>query len=123
VFAIQSSSRARYTGSLSLHFFYLNVGDANHPAIARVEIPEWVAKDKDKLELLHSALIQQCLIMGAKPYPYILHRAHEIAVVSFEEKKQIAQMIQQMQLNNQETLDEISSKQSAKDRPGRTRSK
>lgn len=123
VFAIQSSSRARYTGSLSLHFFYLNVGDANHPAIVRVEIPEWVAKDGVKLELLHSALIQQCLIMGAKPYPYILHRAHEIAVVSFEEKKQIAQMIQQMQLNNQETLDEISSKQSAKDRPGRTRSK
>ncbi|OGO75568.1 MAG: hypothetical protein A3K45_06880 [Chloroflexi bacterium RIFOXYC12_FULL_59_14] len=109
VFAIQSSSRARYTGSLSLHFFYLNVGDANHPAIARVEIPEWVAKDKDELELLHSALIQQCKIMGAKPYPYILHRAHEIAVVSFEEKKQITQMIQQMQLNNQETLDEISS--------------
>jgi hypothetical protein len=123
VFAIQSSSRARYTGSLSLHFFYLNVGDANHPAIARVEIPEWVAKDTGKLELLHSALIQQCQIMGARPYPYILHRAHEIAVVSFEEKKQIAQMIQQMQLNNQETLGEISAKQSAKDLPGRTRSK
>ena len=43
--------------------------------------------------------------------------------MKLEEKKQIAQMIQQMQLNNQETLDEISSKQSAKDRPGRTRSK
>jgi hypothetical protein len=123
VFAIQSSSRVRYTGSLSLHFFYLNVGDEKHPTIARVEIPEWVAKDEDKLNLLHSALIQQCKIMGARPYPYILHRAHEIAVVSFEEKKQIAQMLQQMQLGNQEPLDEISSKQSAKNLPGRTRSK
>jgi hypothetical protein len=123
VFAIQSSSRARYTGSLSLHFFYLNVGDKNHPAIARVEIPEWVAKDESKLDLLHSALIQQCKIMGARPYPYILHRAHEIAVVSFEEKKQIEQMIQQMQLNNQEALDEVSAKQSAKSLAGRTRSK
>ncbi len=123
VFAIQSSSRARYTGSLSLHFFYLNVGDEKHPSIVRVEIPEWVATDKEKLTLLHSALIQQCLIMGAKPYPYILHRAHETAVVSFEEKKQIAQMIQLTQLNNHEALDEISAKQSAKDRPGRTRSK
>jgi hypothetical protein len=121
VFAIQSSSRVRYTGSLSLHFFYLNVGDERHPAIARVEIPEWVAKDESKLDLLHSALIQQCQIMGVRPYPYILHRAHEIAVVSFEEKKQIEQMIQQMQLNNQEALDEISSKQSAKDLAGRLR--
>ena len=123
VFAIQSSSRIRYTGSLSLHFFYLNVGDEKHPAIARVEIPEWVAKDEDKLNLLHSALIQQCRIMGARPYPYILHRAHETAVVSFEEKKQIEQMIQQMQLNNHEPLDEISAKQSAKNLPPRTRSK
>ena len=121
VFALQSSSRARYTGSLSLHFFYLNVGDEKHPSIVRVEIPEWVAKDETKMELLHSVLIQQCEIMGAKPYPYILHRAHEIAVVSFEEKKQIEQMIQQMQLNNQEALDEISSKQSAKDLAGRLR--
>jgi hypothetical protein len=123
VFAIQSSSRARYTGSLSLHFFYLNVGDAKHPSIVRVEIPEWVAKDEGKMELLHSTLIQQCLIMGVRPYPYILHRAHEIAVVSFEEKKQIGQMIQLEQLKNQEPLGEISAKQSAKDHPGRTRSK
>lgn len=122
VFALQSSSRTRYTGSLSLHFFYLNVGDEKHPSIVRVEIPEWVAKEEAKLELLHTALIQQCQIMGAKPYPYILHRAHEIAVVSFEEKKQIEQMIQQMQINNQEPLDEISSKQSAKNLPVRTRS-
>jgi hypothetical protein len=122
VFALQSSSRLRYTGSLSLHFFYLNVGGEKHPSIVRVEIPEWVAKDDAKLESLHSTLIQQCQVMGARPYPYILHRAHEIAVVSFEEKKQIEQMIQQMQLNNQEPLDEISSKQSAKNLPARTRS-
>ncbi len=121
VFALQSSSCIRYTGSLSLHFFYLNVGDEKHPSIVRVEIPDWVAKDEPKLDLLHSALIQQCRIMGARPYPYILHRAHEIAVVSFEEKKQIEQMIQQMQLNNQEVLDEISSKQSAKNLAGRMR--
>jgi hypothetical protein len=122
VFAIQSSSRLRYTGSLSLHFFYLNVGDAKHPAIVRVEIPEWVAKDANKLELLHSALIQQCRIMGARPYPYILHRAHEIAVVSFEEKKQVEQMIQAEQLKNHEELDTLSAKQSAKNLQ-RTRSK
>lgn len=120
VFALQSSSRVRYTGSLSLHFFYLNVGDSKHPSIVRVEIPEWVAKDESKLGLLHAALIQQCRIMGARPYPYILHRAHEIAVVSFEEKKQIEQMLQAEQLKNREGLDELSAKQSAKNLSGRT---
>jgi len=31
--------------------------------------------------------------MGNRPYPYILHRAHETAVVSMQEKEQITQMI------------------------------
>lgn len=123
VFALQSSSRVRYTGSLSLHFFYLNVGGERHPSIVRVEVPEWVAKDESKLDLLHAALIQQCQAMGARPYPYILHRAHEIAVVSFEEKRQIEQMLQAEQLRNDEELDSISAKQSAKNLAGRTRSK
>ena len=123
VFAIQSSSRTRYTGSLSLHFFYLNVGDKKHPYIVRVEIPKWVADNKDKLEILHYSLIEQCAIMGVKPYPYILHRAHEIAVVSFDEKKQIEQMIEAEELRNGGEVDEISGKQSAKDRQGRTRIK
>jgi hypothetical protein len=41
VFALQSSSRAHYTGDLALHFFYLNVGDTRHPWLVRVEIPKW----------------------------------------------------------------------------------
>ena len=86
VFGLQSGSRAHYTGDLALHFFYLNVGDTQHPWLVRVEIPKWVADDAEKLNLLHAALLEQCKIMGAKPYPYILQRAHEIAVVKFEEK-------------------------------------
>jgi len=123
VFAIQSSSRTHYTGILSLHFFYLNVGDEKHPVIVRVEIPEWVAKEPDKLDALHYALIQQCSIMGAKPYPYILHRAHEIARVSYEEQRQIKQMLQLEQLKNNEDVGQLSGKQSAKNLPGRTRSR
>jgi hypothetical protein len=94
VFGLQSSSRAHYTGNLALHFFYLNVGDEKHPALVRVECPKWVADDTEKLDLLHAALLQQCRVMGAKPYPYILHRAHEIAVVKFEEKQQVEQMLE-----------------------------
>jgi len=121
VFGIQSTSEKKYTGILSLHFFYLNVGTEGHPWPVRVEIPKWVADDKSKLDLLHGVLVEQCRMMGSKPYPYLLHRAHETAVVKMEEKQQIEQMLA-MELRNQgEELDEGSYKQSAKDGVGRTR--
>ena len=123
VFGLQSSSRAHYTGDLALHFFYLNVGDEKHPSLARVELPAWVAEDDDKLGLLHASLLQQCGVMGAKPYPYILHRAHEVAVVTFDEKRQVEQMLELELRRAGSEVDEKSAKQSAKDLPGRSRSK
>jgi hypothetical protein len=93
VFAIQSQSARQYRGPLGLHFFYLNVGSANHPWLARVEIPAWVACDPAALDGLQAVLIQQCRLLGARPYPYILHRAHETALVSFDEKDQVTQMM------------------------------
>ncbi len=121
IFIIQSSSRNHYKGILEIHFFYLNVGSDKHPWIVRVEIPAWVAKDKEKVNLLHASLLEQCKILGAKPYPYLLHRAHEIAVVKQEEQQQIEQMLVQELRNQDEELDEGSYKQSAKDLKGRTR--
>lgn len=123
VFGLQSSSRAHYTGHLALHFFYLNAGSEKHPALARVEFPKWVADDEIMLNALHAALLEQCRVMGAKPYPYILHRAHEIAVVRFEEKRQVEQMLELELRKSGGEVDEASSKQSAKDLPGRTRTK
>lgn len=121
VFGIQSTSEKKYTGILSLHFFYLNVGTEGHPWPVRVEIPKWVADDKSKLDLLHGVLVEQCRMMGNKPYPYLLHRAHETAVVKMEEKQQIENMLA-MELRNQgEEMDDGSYKQSAKDLPGRTK--
>ena len=121
VFGLQSSSRAHYTGDLALHFFYLNVGEAKHSWLVRVEIPKWVADDIEKLDLLHAALLDQCKIMGAKPYPYILHRAHEIAVVKFEEKKQVEHMLEMELRQAGSEIDEESNKQSAKNLQGRSR--
>jgi hypothetical protein len=121
VFGMQSSSTSQYTGDLALHFFYLNVGAENHPALVRVEIPRWVVDDIDQLTLLHSALLQQCQVMGVKPYPYILHRAHEIAVVKFEEKRQVEQLLEQELRKTGGEVDEISAKQSAKNLPGKGR--
>ncbi|MFZ5822484.1 MAG: DNA double-strand break repair nuclease NurA [Chloroflexota bacterium] len=121
VFGIQSKSEKDYQGALSLRFFYLNVGADGHPWPVRVEIPKWVADDREKLDLLHAVLVEQCRMMGSKPYPYLLHRAHEVAVVRQEEKYQVEQMLAQELRRQDEELDEGSYKQSAKALPGRTR--
>src|SRR5690606_12997521 len=121
VFKIQSNSEKNYKGGLELHFFYLNVGTEGHPWPVRVEIPRWVVDDRQQLDLLHAVLVSQCRMMGSKPYPYLLHRAHETAVVKNEEKYQIGPMLQQELRRNSEDVDEGSNKQSAKDLQGRTR--
>ena len=87
----------------------------------RVEIPKWVAEDKEKLNLLHSVLVEQCRMMGSRPYPYLLHRAHETAVVKGEEKQQIEQMLTIELRKNNEDVDDGSYKQSAKDLGGKTK--
>ncbi len=121
VFHIQSKSEKDYRGALSLHFFYLNVGTDGHPWPVRVEIPRWVAEDAAKLNLLHAVLVDQCRMMGSKPYPYLLHRAHEVAVVKPEEKFQVGQMLMQELRRQDEEVGEGSNKQSAKDLQGRMR--
>jgi hypothetical protein len=121
VFAIQSKTGKDYQGVLSPHFFYLNVGSVGHPWPVRVEIPKWVADDPEKMDLLQAALVEQCRMMGSKPYPYLLHRAHEVAVVKREEKFQVEQMLMQELRRHDEETDDGSYKQSAKDLQGRTR--
>ena len=121
VFGLQSSSEKNYKGALSLHFFYLNVGTDGHPWPVRVEIPKWVAEDESKLNLLHAALVSQCRVMGSKPYPYLLHRAHETALVKMEEKQQIEQLLALELRRSNEDVDDGSFKQSAKGLQGRTR--
>ncbi|HCC78798.1 MAG: hypothetical protein A2X25_08640 [Chloroflexi bacterium GWB2_49_20] len=119
VFGLQSSSRAHYKGGLALHFFYLNTSSDGHPYLVRVEIPAWVAQDESKLNMLHAALISQCRILGARSYPYILHRAHEIAVVKLQEKQQVEQMLMLELLKAGAEVGEPSNKQATKDLPGR----
>jgi len=119
--ATQSQSAKNYEDRLAIHFFYLNTGRPGKPWLARVEIPGWVAANPAMLDQLHAALVSQCRIMGARPYPYLLHRAHETALVSLEEKEQVTQMIA-LELRRQGVeVGEKSNKQVAKDQPGRTR--
>jgi hypothetical protein len=112
---LQSRSASGYTGDLALHFFYLKVGEK---AVARVEIPAWVAGDPLQLDLLQAVLIGQCQLMGSRPYPYLLHRAHEAAVVSMEEKEQVTQMILHELISRGVEIDDISNKQAQKNLAG-----
>jgi hypothetical protein len=121
VFGIESSSSEQFNGPLRLHFFYLNVGIENIPQLARVEIPAWVAEDQDLVNTLHATLLFQCRMTGSVPYPYILHRAHEIAVVGPAEREQIGAMIDIELRRNGVDPGIRSSKQFMKDLAGKAR--
>ncbi len=123
IFEIQSRAASAYKRrkeSLALHFFYLNVGRSERPWLARVDLPGWVAANSPKLDSLHAILIQQCQVLGSRPYPYLLHRAHEIAVVSLEEKMQLEMMIGN-ELRKHGISSEESHKQWLKNLPGKGR--
>jgi hypothetical protein len=64
--------------------------------------------------------VHQCRAMGSRPYPYLLHRAHETALVSFQDRAQVNQMLAAERHRGGVPVDEASNKQSAKDLPGRT---
>ncbi len=121
IFALKAKSAEKYTDSLSIHFFYLNVGDKKKPKIARVDVPLWVVNDSQALNNLHAALIQQAEILGDAPFPYLLHRAHEIAVVSRQEKEQIDQLLALEIRNSGDEVGEVSGKQIAKNSMSRKR--
>lgn len=92
-FMIYSKTALRFGKDLLPHFFYLNVGQPGKPHLARVEIPGWVANDPEKVGLLQAVLTEQAAILGTRPYPYILHRAHEVAVVTMPEHQHVEEMI------------------------------
>lgn len=117
VFAIQSEIAQRFQGALGLHFFYLNVGKPDRPHLARVEIPGWVATDRTLLGTLQAVLVEQAAMMGTRPYPYILHRAHEVAVVSLPESEHVEEMIVAAFDRRGIPFDEKSYKQFHKDLP------
>lgn len=94
IFGVQSSSAQSYEGRKALHFFYLNCGSSDRPAMARVEIPRWVVEGENSLDTLHATLVEQSRQAGASPYPYPLLRAHEVAVVKMDDREEIIRMLE-----------------------------
>jgi hypothetical protein len=121
VFGLRSISGERFSEEIALHFFYLNVSLTDQPYLARVEIPAWVAQNAGLLEMVRSTLVEQCKILATRPYPYVLQRAHEIAVVRLEEKEQLNDMIQAELLRQGLPLGDVSHKQNGKNLKPRTR--
>jgi hypothetical protein len=74
-------------------FFYLNVARAPGPEaarIVRVDVPVWVAEQPDLLDRVQLAIYRDCEGMD---YPYVLARAHELAVVGAREREELEQML------------------------------
>ena len=117
LFAIYSQTALRFGMDLLPHFFYLNVGSPGKPHLARVEVPGWVARDRALVGLLQAVLTEQSAIMGTRPYPYILHRAHEVAVVTMPEQQHVEDMIVAEFSRRGIPVDEGSFKQYHKDLP------
>lgn len=120
VFGIQSVTAERFSGPLALRFFYLNAGGEGNPSVARVEVPAWVGDDAAALDALHAALIEQCRA-GGGGYPYAIHRAHEIALITFAEKEQIEGLIAAELRRNGVRVPLKTAKQRMKNLAGRTR--
>ena len=120
LFQIKSPASQAFTGQLALHFFYLNVGRGTGPFIVRVEVPGWVAEDNAKMSLLHASLAEQAWLL-ADPYPYALHRAHEEAVISYEDSGRLEEMIIAELLKHGVKIGKKSFKQTHKDHAVRRR--
>lgn len=82
----------RFSPAHEVIFFYLNTAAAGQaPYLARVEIPQWVARDKAMVEAVHALIYAQCQITDR--YPYALTRADEIAVVQPADKRTLDERI------------------------------
>lgn len=73
----------------SIQFFYLHCGGGD--TIARVEVPQWVGESEELLFLVHAGILEQCRSMGG--FPYALARAHELAVVTHDDRQAFEQML------------------------------
>lgn len=89
IFASTSKILDRYGPDFHVHFFYLHTG----VEVARVEIPRWVAADRDLLEFTHAAIYDQCQRGGG--YPTALQEAHEIAVIRASERRAVEIMLEE----------------------------
>lgn len=101
-------------------FCYLNVATeegSDKARVVRVEAPEWLVDDEKRVDAALAAVWADSKLTG---YPYVLARAHELAVVSKHERGAFEQMLRVEMMRQQLPVEE-SAKQQQKDSLGRNR--
>lgn len=76
-----------------IHFFYVNVARVpgqDEARIARIDVPAWVSGQPDLLDQVQHAIYRDCEGAG---YPYVLARAHELALVTHREREDFEHML------------------------------
>jgi hypothetical protein len=93
IFAFRAKGIEKYDyAGHGIHFFYLNVSlNPTTPNTVRVEIPAWLVANPQALDTLHAAIVRQAGLTGG--YPYVLARAHELAIISGEEREAFEMML------------------------------
>jgi hypothetical protein len=87
LFVSPSKIQKRYGKNL-VYFFYLKLDEE----IARIEIPQWVAQDEKRLNLVHTLVLDQC--RRGQGYPVALGEAHEKAVITGADRDNFWQMVE-----------------------------
>lgn len=93
IFESSSKIQERYGEADRICYFYVHVPSVQGPGeIGRVEVPAWVAEDREHVELLHATVLSEC--RKGDGYPMILSEAHEHAVIRAAEKDVFYQLIE-----------------------------
>lgn len=115
---------AEESSDIEVCFFYLNAGSSNSVpdddpdsvgearAIARIDIPRWVAEGKAAVAAVHGLIYDQCRIQ--RNYPYVLTRADELAVVGRDDETNLGIMID-LAMQRAGVGGSVTAKQSGKD--------
>lgn len=98
-------------GAGAAGFFYLQAG----AEIARVELPQWVWEDQEQMDLLHSAIWDQCEV--GHGYPMALSEAHEAAVVRGADRDAFYLLIERILRDSDFAETNLSAKARSKRRP------
>lgn len=89
VFRVRSNVHDPYFGPHRVYFFLLQTGDE----IARVEVPEWVAREPALLASVHGVLVDQ--LQKGFGYPAVLARADDRAVISLADRTVLDTLVRQ----------------------------
>jgi len=80
----------------------------------RIEIPQWVAQDEKRLNLVHTLVLDQC--KRGQGYPVALGEAHEKAVITGADRENFCRLVEAQLIAEHLPTSRFGQKQSKKTR-------